>query len=735
MTFKRTTKLRNYAVHITTVCHSLPTVESLVRQLRSPATGFGNHRLTFPVACTHNSASDAQKLCQIFEELNLWNEILSHVKLELREVTPGRLAVARIDRIWVPQNKLQEVRRAVICLHWLLSEHRCVDSVEVDSVVLEYYPQLFCDAIKRSTSVKVVRLCGQGKLISTTPEVFRAIFQACSLEELHCDFIHLTEGAKELQSMLAAYIKKVAILGTLSLTRISPGFETEALVKALKANSTITSLTIQLRDLDTRSLAAFLANNSVLTDLTVGSITATSITGLLPPVFQALEGNTSLRKLSLHNFDLDVVDGTQLSDMLAVNTAIEDLSFCSCTWTNFPPCWLYGCCETQAKFQAAKARWGSGWHVDTLAQAIRNSSSLRRLRFDKNHFHSEELLRLLQAVNESSVFQQLCFEIIFCHSIAEIADAVLQTRTAGKFFATECISSSSYFANSVSRIASSPSATLYSFYDLMPVQLEEICTALTANDHVSALNLRMTASNAKVDEYCAALLAAYLSSTTALKDLRMRFQATGDTARIVLQGLCSNNTIEKLTLTDLFLNSSEVRDICAWVQKRRTLYHFVCVCEYYGNGEEVLIEQLLDILQTNHTLTFSRVDDYIENDSNWQVMSQLLGRNLTYVIRAAEFALGSTLKRCAIAFELVFWHPLVRSRLEDACAGNAEAAQKKIRDGLRRLDTDFWKLTGVVNEDFSCYPSNENRTQIDNLGFDAWTEIRKLLSVADVSCD
>lgn len=721
--------LQEYAAHIKRICPSLPEVETIVHQLRSPSTGFGAHRITFPVFCTNGGASDAPKLCKIFEELHLWNEMLSHVRLELREATPGRLAVARINGLRPGNFNPPAAQRAVICLHWLLTVHYCVFSLEPDSLVLEIQPELFCDAIQHSISVRVVRIHGQENFISITPKVFEAIFGADKLEELHLDFVHIKTNEITLQPIVLAYIKHAPFLRTLILTRFWPMVKTTTIIEALEANSTISTLKIHLVDANTRAFGAFLANNHTITDL---ALVGKQDAGLLTPVFQALERNRALRKLSLQQFVLDVVDSTHLADMLTVNTTIQELSFSSCTWNNFPAGWLYGSSDMEVQLQAAKSRWESWWQVDTFAHGIRNSASLQRLRFDNNHFQNEEMLRLLRAVHEASQFRELCFENISCQSIAKIADAVRQTGTIGKFLVLECRSSCCYFADSISKVSSFPSTTVCTFYDLMPPQLAHICGTLANSDQVSAFDLHIKDLDANIDEDCAALVLAYLATTTALKCLRLRLKATREAWSTIIHGLCQNKSLEEFSLEDAFLDDSTVLGICSWVQKSRTLHHFICKCGFYCQCK-ALVQQLAQSLEDNHTLTFLLIDCNTVNDYKWQVINQVLSRNNSLVTRAAEFALGSTLKLCAAAYELVFWHPLVRKRVEAVYSVNEVEAREKVQDGVRRLQTDFWKLSGVVNEELSCYPSNVRRTQIDGLGFDAWVEIRKFLSVSDVS--
>lgn len=144
------------------------------------------------------------------------------------------------------------------------------------------------------------------------------------------------------------------------------------------------------------------------------------------------------------------------------------------------------------------------------------------------------------------------------------------------------------------------------------------------------------------------------------------------------------------------------------------------------------MSQLWERLQFRYTLTHFCVDESYQNEPNFQAVKHLLRRNVSLVERAVHFILGSRLKICATAFELVSWHPLVLCRVQELASVSTSEALEKIRESSQRLNLDFWRLSGIVKEEFICHEAKGLELQIDQLGLDAWQEVRKFITVADV---
>ncbi|KAH9367732.1 hypothetical protein HPB48_000941 [Haemaphysalis longicornis] len=724
---RSTAALRSYAAHIKSVCPKLPAVSTLVRKFRSPETGFQHHKITFPLNCTASDSKPGYETCQIFQELPRWNELLWFVKLELKETSPRQLTVAPLPSPNVP-TKRQEVQRAAVCLHWLLSQHRCVVSVEPHLRVLDNYPELFWDALKQSTSVRTIRLSNYEFDAETASRFFSAISSVAGLEYVELDRIEFSGDLKKKQCFTDS-LKSLGSLKTLVLTNIYGISKAEDVTEALRANPGLTELTVdvdlEMDDID--SFYTFISASASLTELTIVGRGLQPACGI-EALFEVLMDNGVLRKLRFKQFCFDLIDTTLLSDMLTANATLQELSFSSCHW-QFVPHWPMEN-ERQVLFENAKTRWGLWWRVDPFVSAIKNGVSLRRLEFDDNHFLDEEMWRLLGAVKEKDSFEELRFGSLFRWSIIEFCHIMRNTGTSGKVAVDTCFSKSDLFVGAQECAIELNSIRRHSFYDLCPQRLQNLCSVLKTNDNITALELAF--NEGPVHEDYALPLANYLASTTVLKEIDMGFDATDEAVELIIDGVSKNESLEKLTIKEWYLHDVDVLNLCDWLEKSPKLYHLVWICLYARPVVSVLLSELCKRLQYSYTLTCFCVDESYQNEQNFQAVKHLLRRNVSLVERAVHFILGSRLKICATAFELVSWHPLVLCRVQELASVSTSEAREKIRESSQRLNLDFWRLSGIVKEEFVCHKAKGLELQIDQLGLDAWQEVRKFITVADI---
>lgn len=710
------------------MCPKLPAVSTLVRKFCSPETGFYHHKITFPLICTAGNSKPGFETCQIFQELPRWNELLWFVKLELRETSPGQLTVAPLPHAKVPQKNSQEVQRAVVCLHWLLSQHRCVVSVEPNRRVLDSYPELFWDALKQSASVRTLRLRDYEFDADTASRFFSAFSGIARFEHIELDDVEFLGHLRD-YPCLTDSIGSVASLKTLRLTDLYGMSGAGDTIEALRANPGLTKLTVNA-DLGADNITGFctfLSGSASLTELTI-------VGGILEPacdirdLFEGLVGNSVLRKLSLKQFCFDLVDITLLSDMLTTNSTLEELAFSSCYWEFFLHWPMED--EEQTQFENAKNRWGLWWRVDPFVNAIKNSASLRRLEFDESHFIDEEMWRLLAAVKERDSFEELRFRSLFRWSSVEFCHIVQNTGASGKVAVDSCCSKSDLFAGAQECVFELNSIRRHSFYDLCPQRLQKLCSVLKSNDNITALELVFRVGT--VDEDYALPLANYLGSTTVLKDIHMNFGVTNLAVELIIDGLSKNQSLEKLSIRGWYLYDVDLYIICDWLERSTKLYHLVWICPYARHAVSVLLAKLSARLQHSYTLTNLCVEEFGQNEEKWQEVKSLLHRNASLVERAAHFVLGSRLKICATAFELVSWHPQVLYRVQELASVSTSEAHEKIMDSAQRLNLDFWRLSAIVKEEFVCHEAKGPELQIDRLGLDAWLAVRKFITIADV---
>lgn len=668
-------------------------------------------------------------MCQIFEELPLWNELLWFIKVELREMIPGLLHVVRLPHAIVPPEACKEVERAAILLHWLLTRHWCINSVEVDSCLLQGHHQLFCDAVQQNTSLRQLRLSKHELNVRQTAKLVNAICGMCHLEELECDQLNLSGVEESLLACFSDFIRNSTSLKVLKVTKIQKMKHVEVLMQALQDNSSITMLITEapVTPDSIAGLCKFVAGSTRLTELCLYCYTE-ELLDYIEPLCKALTVNERLEELTFRNHVFDLVDATHFSDMMAVNTTLKALAFCHCEWEFLTP-WLAPSDWRPGKVESAKARWGEFWRVEPFVHAIRNNTSLREIVLDTNHFLDNELERLLVTVKESASLQKLWFHHFAIPSALGTCNLLQKTATSDKVCSMYCRCSSVGFDEALHEYRSLLVAAECTFYDLNPARLGTVCTALGSSDYVSRLDLHIIAV---VSEDCAALLAAYLASTSALRQLRMCFRVSDKAARAIAAGLCSNASLERLHVYGWSFGDGDVRGLCDWIGRSRSLHYFVWLCAN-AKVASAMVSELSGRLEENYTLAQFRVSACRQDEAQWQAVQHVVRRNASLVERAVRFALGSKLKRCASAFEAVSWHPRVRAGLQEQAALSAAEAGRWIEESARRLENDFWQLSEIVKEHICCHERDDGVTQLDRLGFDGLRALRRFLKVGDIA--
>lgn len=728
----RSTLLRSYVLKIKEICPELPSVDTLVRKFRSPVTGFGHHHLTFPIMCTSTSYSNGSEVCPVFLEISLWNELLAFLHMELIETTPGRLKAARLPDTNIMSSKPQDIQRAAVCLHWLLVEHKCVEAIEPSGPLLKNYPQLFIDALARNSSVKVVHLSGHEIHTDVAMDLFTRTSKKIHIEELHLDNLKFFGDRRKLQECLVLWIRNLVSLKFLKLTRMYGLWDADLFAYALQFHAGITSLTVDtnLVEGDKRAFSAFLESNTALTEVVlVGG-------GFLghreaDDVLEAIGRSGRLKKLSFHRYSFDMVEATQLSDALAANTTLEEVTFLNCYWEFFGRR-IFQSEFRRVQLEDAKHRWGLWWRVEPFVNVIRNSTSLRNLRFDNNHFLDAELTRLFEAVKDRDSFRELRFDKLVRPSIGEFWSLIEGSGASAKVKIGTFVSKSELFADDLDMHPTWPSIQQHGLFDLSSTHMPNICGALTAHDSISTVHLIFGEFGGAVNDQCALSLAVYLASTMSLKEVHFNFYATDEAVHIITDGLAKNRSLERLSISGWVIRRDDAFTICDWLCQSRNLYEVKWLCTFGRQTATDITWKLSEILQNSYTLTSLRVDDFCLANQNWQLVKNIVRRNSALVERAAHFVLGLRNRICSAAYELVSWHPLVLRKVKNLASLREEEARQKLSEAEHALKNDFWRLSGVVKEELYCETADNDHVQINQIGVDAWLTIRKFLKVSDV---
>lgn len=660
------------------------------------------------------------------------NEWLWSLAVEIHEVEPGRLAITALENDNMPRGATWTANHAAVLLHCLLTRHRCVQVVDGLQSILPCYRKLFCDALRNSTSPTVLRL---SKCELTGP-VVRSIISAISgaeqLEELSLDWCKFTSGhVRAAEDALSNYIAKTRSLRTLNVAHAPLFRDSSSLIDSLEKNTSIIKLIVGSSVLNqgrSSKFRQFLTVNRTVKNLVICSDYSRCVPEV-GEVFEALVKNSTLKVLTLEYFELDPFLALQFARVFFYNTTLREAGFPCCTWdyqflreTNDP--------HRQRMMYAIAGELGRDWRVLPLVRALEKTSSLQKLVL-AGCFSNDETRRLLEAAAKCSSLQQLTFDSIMMPSVEKFYQMVQETGADSKVQLGSCHSEPAAFVSGLQSGSDLLSMGHHKFFHLNTSTFRDIGAALLLHDRVTALELRLDTWDDDFVEEDASTIASYLSKTTALKDIYMKFSNFNQDAHLIIEGLSKNKTIEKLGIEDWLVRSKDIKKLCTWLVYSNTVYHLVYLCAQY-EACKVLLEELADLLEDSYTLTYIRVVEYPSNFQNWQAVKQFRRRNLSLVECAAHFVLGSKLKRAAAAYEAVWWHPQVPSKVQQLVPQSRREVGKKMLQCNHRVRMQFWQLAGIVKDELVCHERIDGRKQIDNLGLDAWLHVREFLCISDV---
>lgn len=710
----------------------LPARDDLIRQLRSLCSPFTCTRIRLPlhcIVCRDLPASTCPVVSEMVPKINEW---LWSLAVEIHEVEPGRLVLTALENDNMPRAANWTANHAAILLHCLLTRHRCLQVVEGLQSIVPCYRKLFFDALRNSTSLTVLRL---SKCELTGP-VVRSIIAAISgkdqLKELSWDWCKFSSGhVRAAEDALSSYIVKTKSLCTLNVAHAPLFRESSALIESLEKNTSIVKLIVGSSVLNQGRgtiFHRFLAANRTLTNLVICSDHSRSVPDV-GEVFKALAENSTLEVLTLEYFELDPIVALLFAKMFTSNTTLREAGFPCCTWD-------YQFLRETEDIQrhrimyALAGKLGRDWRVVPLVKALQRTSSLQKLVL-AGCFTNDETKQLLQAAARCSSLQQLTFDSIMMLSVETFYQMVQETGAANKVRLGTCHSQPAAFVSGLKSGSDLLSMGHHKFFHLNTLTFRDIGAALLLHDRVTALELRLDTWDDDFIEEDASTIATYLSKTTALKDIYMKFSNSNQDAHVIIEGLAKNKTIEKLGIEDWLVRSKDIETLCTWLVKSRTVYHLVYLCAQY-EACKVLLEDLANLLEDSYTLTYIRVVEYPSNFHNWQTVKHFRRRNLSLVECAAHFVLGSRLKRAAVAFEAVSWHPQLPSKVQQLAPLSSTEVSQKMLECYRLVQMEFWQLAGIVKEELVCHERVDGQKQIDKLGLDDWLHIREFLYISDV---
>ncbi|XP_072144073.1 uncharacterized protein [Dermacentor andersoni] len=218
----------------------------------------------------------------------------------------------------------------------------------------------------------------------------------------------------------------------------------------------------------------------------------------------------------------------------------------------------------------------------------------------------------------------------------------------------------------------------------------------------------------------------------------MEFETSHDSAQTIIEGIAKNKSIEQLRIERFSVKDDDWATLTNWLIDNRRLHNLDILPLPRENA--ALVKSLATSFESNYSVTAMNIFDRDLEQASWMRIKNITRRNYGLVQRAAAFVMGSSLKRAAVAYELVSWHPQLSEVVQ--CMGflsESEAKARMERSPLRLRD-EFWQLSGIVKEQLICNapPTGANGKkvrQLDKLGAHMLDYLRSYLKVGDILDD
>ncbi|XP_037568205.2 uncharacterized protein LOC119449087 [Dermacentor silvarum] len=747
---KATSKLESLLNHVQRQFQAkLPVVPSGLQPLHSAIGGAG---LAILLRCTGTQST----VCHLEGHLEQINDVIWLLDFEMTEVMPGKHAIRRVGESEFLKIYEDDVvfAYAALTLLLLLHTHSCIERFEVvDMFAAETgFDRMLCANIGASDSLTCFRMSRCELSESASHMLGKALghLLSANLRELSLDLLALSgekdvwmdplaEGVATAQNLAMLRITDLYINMDYGKSRLDTG---RALLGALKVNAAIACLSVDCSFVSLGHGPRFkewLAQASALKELSL-CCSQCRHRHEASLVFESLPATTGIARLDFQGFALRATDAASLTELLAGSDRLDDVSF---TFGKRAHRQSDKYNERMLQYEESAGTWV----VEALVVALSRTTSLRRLAV-MGGFSARDTRRLLQAAHDCASLEELTCESFTFGRTHFNRGKVLLPRAAHVVTVRRCeprVEHMQPLVDTWKELVAERALRPLGFLHSSSVDL---CLALTENcaDRAVALSLDLQGG---VTPELARLLAAYLASTRSLRMLSVTMPCWDRLEHAIVEGLVQNSSIEELHLDNFALDDRDTAALGRWLSGNRRLHTLSIRLEAsrYGTrmdppGTTTLLLTLAASLDENYALTCIHVDSYWAHMPAWYFIARTIRRNSGLLHNAAAFVLGSELRRAAIAFELVHWHPLLADIVQRTGSLSQDEAKKRIRESVQRICHEFWRLVGIVRQEkvvgnksetiSSAQDLNAEQLQLGQLGDDVLRRIRSFLRIGDV---
>ncbi|KAH7948494.1 hypothetical protein HPB52_023315 [Rhipicephalus sanguineus] len=730
-------RLRDYAAYLVTSCPDLcPSVNQLLSNLRYLRSILSHRRVDHDRSCT----AGAPDGCFLLAELSLWNEFLWVANFELRENGPGRLALVCMRGRVVPIASNMQRRHSFVLVHWLLMEHRCIESIELCESRIAQNHFFVRDGLRLSRNLRHVKLCYY--LLNDYPprDLIDALHSTfATLDTL--EIVSVRFSGLGIHMLCELLVSCQALRTLVFLENWIDVLEAEALIRCCSAHRTLRKIHVDELLATTEccyALADLVSRSAVIEEVVVSRCSrgvyepANGFAALLAAVANRCK---PLKVFELYNFVLSEADLRDLSKAVSSSASVKRLSvMCTAASSNLylplAPVMLSNTTLAEVYVSGCLVR---GDDLAGIAKAIEGNATLKKLSFAQACFSGDIALPFVNALSVNRTLELLSIGTIRQPGLAKfsmlVSDRGLRSRIE---FNSLCMTTDDL----VACLQHGPKTSHVTYEPPSPLTLSQLwglTRGLCGNAYLSSLVVRI---NGMIDCNQAVLLSTVFASCRYLREVQLAFGTDTSEATTLIDGIAKSRSICSITFSGWTFDYHVATALSNMLRMTRTLNHLTFDA-VLPNSAVFLIIELPRGLETNFTLL--SVNDYEQRDYEQNVFEirDALRRNLSLLQHATRFVVPpcSNSKAAAAAFEKVREsRALLANVAELAGLTEAEAAEA-INSRRRDLDTNFLALAGVVKDKVECYrtPAGGDRyRQLDEIDFYSWMSIRSYLTIDDI---
>ncbi|KAH7942873.1 uncharacterized protein LOC119400283 [Rhipicephalus sanguineus] len=632
-------------------------------------------------------------ICHVFNNLSRWNYVLWHIGLQLRELrSPGKLSLVRVvyrgrgGRIMQTRS-----RHARIFFHVLLVQHSCVESLQLDDVLIEgsglgEYRECVVSALEKNTSLRTLTL---GSLFGDYRSIREGLFEAISTMTNLQELVVLGRSAAPpiLLDAICPLLVDTMCLVTLSMPGIVfDGDSGARLIDVLTQNDTVEDLSVHVSIMHSympnglSKFSHFLASSGQLTSLNVEGVNSDPEGACADPksIIGALVLRGEIEQLRLTGFLLNAECAALLAQLVSQKEGrLRNLDISGCRWCipkslpehrranratrdeqpNDPALKKSTCPWLQAYDRTARveltffALSSAGLTPVDLLTLFNIAITVESLQvISLRDVSRYDLMQVCRVIRQSGMSGRVCLEdayLVDSSALAELREFPEVLRKIA-ISSVDCASPKA-FGDAVHL-----SCSWYKVTTLKLLLTQEVLSDIPTFNKLSKC-----------------LKGAFWLSELALigykrPDLDLTLKSTGPPHSVLLDVVSQNMSLRTLRLSGIRLGGDNLLFLVHQIVTTETLSE-ICFASWDPAENDNFLRVLVDHFRGNNSVTklhvrapANRVDD-----ERWFFVEDVTSRNMGYLTCAAHFLLGDQSPRSEAAFKALCNAPALRNKLEE----------------------------------------------------------------------